>query len=69
MYKGNVAVCTEKFEGAKFLSSIYRLTKDHSKISFKSKSGESRAYHNNTDTHDNPIFTVVMLVNIMFGED
>ena len=69
MYKGNVAVCPEKFEGAKFLCSVFRLEKDHSKNSLTSKWREQRAYHNNTDTHDNPPFTVVMLVNIMFGED
>jgi hypothetical protein len=33
------------------------------------ESREQRAYHNNSDTHDNPPFTVVMLVNILFSED
>jgi hypothetical protein len=37
MYKGNVAVCPRKFEGAKFLCSVFRLEKDHLKNFLRSK--------------------------------
>jgi hypothetical protein len=52
---------------------FYVLYSDLQKIIQKIRwyqSGESkRACHNNSDTHDNPPFTVVMLVNILFSED
>jgi hypothetical protein len=69
MNKGNVAVCPRKFEGAKFLCSVFRLEKDHSKNSLAS-SGESREHITTTATlmtiHPSPLSC---WWNILFSED